>query len=187
MIYLSLFLGFLKVGIFAFGGAYAAIPLIRDVVLKNNWLTEEMLTYIIAVSESTPGPIIINLATYIGSTKGGILGALVSTSAVITPCFFIILLIASFFKKNIKNKFVNMLLEALKPCMIGIILAVGASMMLENITNFHKENSINTTSLFITIFLLSINFLSKKLFKTRMSPIYLILISALTGLVVYGC
>ena len=85
MIYLSLFLVFLKVGIFAFGGAYAAIPLIRDVVLKNNWLTEEMLTYIIAVSESTPGPIIINLATYIGSTKGGMLGALVSTSAVITP------------------------------------------------------------------------------------------------------
>ena len=186
MIYLSLFLGFLKVGIFAFGGAYAAIPLIRDVVLENDWLSEEMLTYIIAVSESTPGPIIINLATYIGSTKGGILGALVATSGVITPCFLIILLIASFFKNNIKNKFVNLLLEALKPCMIGIILAVGVSMMLENIANFHKPNKIDTTSLLITVFLLSFNFLSKKLFKNKMSPIYLILISALTGIVVYG-
>lgn len=186
MIYLSLFLGFFKVGLFAFGGAYAAIPLIRDVVLENNWLTEEMLTYIIAVSESTPGPIIINLATYIGSSKGGFLGALIATTSVITPCFLIILLLASFFKNNIKNKFVNMLLQALKPCMIGIILAVGVSMMLENVTNFYSITQVDTTSLFITLFLLSLNFLSKKLLKIRISPIYLILISALTGLVVYG-
>lgn len=186
MIYLSLFLGFFKVGLFAFGGAYAAIPLIRDVVLENNWLTEEMLTYIIAVSESTPGPIIINLATYIGSAKGGFLGALVSTTSVITPCFLIILLLAAFFKKNLKNKFINMLLSALKPCMIGIILAVGVSMILENIYDFKSKNSLDTTSLLITLFLLTLNFLSKKLLKNKMSPIYLILISAITGVVVYG-
>ena len=66
MIYLDLFLGFLKVGCFAFGGAYGAIPLIRDVVMSYGWLSDEMLTYMIAVSESTPGPIMVNLATYIG-------------------------------------------------------------------------------------------------------------------------
>ena len=186
MIYLSLFLAFFKVGLFAFGGAYAAIPLIRDVVLENNLLTEEMLTYIIAVSESTPGPIIINLATYIGSTKAGLLGALVATSGVVTPCFLIILLIASFFTNNNKNKLINMLLTALKPCMIGIILAVGVSMIIENITSFNNLNKIDITSLLITAFLLAVNFLSKKLFKNKMSPIYLILISALTGIVVYG-
>ena len=69
MIYLDLFLGFLKVGCFAFGGAYGAIPLIRDVVMSYGWLRDEMLTYMIAVSESTPGPIMVNLATYIGSNQ----------------------------------------------------------------------------------------------------------------------
>ena len=74
MIYLDLFLGFLKVGCFAFGGAYGAIPLIRDVVMSYGWLRDEMLTYMIAVSESTPGPIMVNLATYIGSNQAGFLG-----------------------------------------------------------------------------------------------------------------
>ena len=72
MIYLDLFLGFLKVGCFSFGGAYGAIPLIRDVVISYGWLSDEMLTYIIAVSESTPGPIMVNLATYIGISQAGI-------------------------------------------------------------------------------------------------------------------
>ena len=73
MIYLELFLGFLKVGCFAFGGAYGAIPLIRDVVLSYGWLSDETLTYMIAVSESTPGPIMVNLATYVGSSQAGML------------------------------------------------------------------------------------------------------------------
>ena len=92
MIYIELFLGFLKVGCFAFGGAYGAIPLIRDVVLSYGWLNDEMLTYMIAVSESTPGPIMVNMATYIGSSQGGFLGAVLATLAVVTPAFFIILL-----------------------------------------------------------------------------------------------
>ena len=75
MIYLNLFVGFLKVGIFAFGGAYGAIPLIREVVLSYGWLDDEMLTYMIAVSESTPGPIMVNLATYVGSSQAGFFGA----------------------------------------------------------------------------------------------------------------
>ena len=78
MIYLELFIGFLKVGLFAFGGAYGAIPLIRDVVLSYGWIDDEMLTYMIAVSESTPGPIMINLATYVGSSRGGLAGAALS-------------------------------------------------------------------------------------------------------------
>ena len=68
MLYLELFLGFLKVGCFTFGGGYGAVPLIRDVVLGKGWLSDEMLTYMIAVSESTPGPIMVNMATYIGSS-----------------------------------------------------------------------------------------------------------------------
>ena len=91
MIYFDLILGFLKVGCFAFGGAYGAIPLIRDVVLNYGWLTDEELTYMIAVSESTPGPIMVNLATYIGSTQAGLPGGILATLAVVLPSFLIIL------------------------------------------------------------------------------------------------
>ncbi|MGX8685044.1 MAG: chromate transporter, partial [Lachnospiraceae bacterium] len=77
MIFFDLLIGFLKVGLFAFGGAYGAIPLIRDVVLSYGWIEDEMLTYMIAVSESTPGPIMVNLATYVGSSQAGFRGALI--------------------------------------------------------------------------------------------------------------
>ena len=102
MIYLDLFLGFLKVGLFAFGGAYGAIPLIRDVVLSYGWLSDEALSYMIAVSESTPGPIMVNLATYVGSAEAGFLGALVATLAVVLPSFMIILLITALLKMHLK-------------------------------------------------------------------------------------
>ena len=93
MICLDLFLGFLKVGCFAFGGAYGAIPLIRDIVLSYGWLTDDALTRMIAISESTPGPIMVNLATYVGSHQAGFLGSLIATTAGVLPSFFIILLV----------------------------------------------------------------------------------------------
>ena len=107
MIYLELLLAFLKVGLFSFGGAYGAIPLIRDVVLSHGWMDEEYLTYMIAVSESTPRPIMVNLATYVGSTEAGFLGALVATLAVVLPSFIIILLITALLKNAFKNKYVQ--------------------------------------------------------------------------------
>ena len=81
MIYLDLLLGFLRVGCFAFGGAYGAIPLIRDVVLSYGWMDDDALAYMIAVSESTPGPIMVNLATYVGSSQAGLPGAILATLA----------------------------------------------------------------------------------------------------------
>ena len=102
MIYLDLLVGFLKVGLFAFGGAYGAIPLIRDVVLSYGWISDEMLSYMIAVSESTPGPIMVNLATYVGSSQAGLAGALIATTAVVLPSFIIILLIMILLKKLLK-------------------------------------------------------------------------------------
>ena len=103
MIHLDLFLGFLRVGLFAFGGAYGAIPLIRDVVLSYGWLSDEALTYMIAVSESTPGPIMVNLATYVGSSQAGFLGAVIATLAVVRPSFIIILLVMIALKNLLKN------------------------------------------------------------------------------------
>ena len=105
---------FLEVGLFSFGGAYAAIPLIRDVVLAHGWMDDEMLSYMIAVSESTPGPIMVNLATYVGSNKGGLLGAVIATTAVMLPAFFIILFIMAFAKSLIKNPYLKATLRGLK-------------------------------------------------------------------------
>ena len=125
MIMLELFFGFLCIGCFGFGGAYGAIPLIRDVVLSHGWMNDEMLTYMIGVCESTPGPIMVNLATYVGSSQVGMLGAIVSTLAVVLPSFIIILLVTALLKTELKNKYVQAVLRGLKPCVIGIVLATG--------------------------------------------------------------
>ena len=93
MIYLKLFLTFFEIGMFTFGGGYAMISLIRDKALALGWLTEEELLNMIAVSESTPGPIAVNMATFVGSTQGGVLGSLVATIGVVLPSFIIILLV----------------------------------------------------------------------------------------------
>lgn len=179
MIYLDLFLGFLRVGCFAFGGAYGAIPLIRDVVLSYGWMSDETLTYMIAVSESTPGPIMVNLATYVGSNQGGLIGAAVATLAVILPAFVIVLLVMVLLKNTLENKYVQAVLHGLKPCIIGIILATGAYMTVN-----HAAADIRAGIL--TVVLAALMFGSKPIFKKKMSPITLIAISACLGMAVYA-
>ena len=186
MIYLDLFLGFLKVGLFAFGGAYGAIPLIRDVVSSYGWLNEEALTYMIAVSESTPGPIMVNLATYVGSTQAGFLGALLATLAVVLPSFLIILLITVLLKNALKNKYVQAILRGLKPCVIGIVLATGTYMVVTNCFLKTSAFKINLHAIVITVVLSGIMTLYKSFTKKKLSPILLIVVSALVGMVVYS-
>lgn len=186
MIYLKLFISFLKVGMFSFGGAYSAIPLIRDEVISQGWMTDEMLTNVIAVSESTPGPIMVNLATYIGSTEGGFLGSLIATFAVILPAFLIILLIMVLLKKLVKNRAFQAILSGLKPCIIGIILAIGLYFVFQNCFGTIGDLSFNLPALLITIGLAIIYFGSRKFIKKGISPIILIVISAIVGIVVFG-
>ena len=183
MIYLELLVGFLKVGLFAFGGAYGAIPLIRDVVLSYEWIEDEMLTYMIAVSESTPGPIMVDLATYVGSTQAGFAGALIATIAVVLPSFIIILLIMLLLKKALKNPYVQAVLRGVKPCIIGIILATGAYMIFRNGFSMAAPDwkAPVLTALFAAIY-----FGSRKLGKLAVSPIALIGISAVAGIIAYG-
>ena len=186
MIYLDLLIGFLKVGLFAFGGAYGAIPLIRDVVLAYGWLNDEMLTYMIAVSESTPGPIMVNLATYVGSSQAGFPGALIATAAVVLPSFIIILLIMVLLKKLLKNPYVQAILRGMKPYIIGIILATGLYMILHNCVDSSIQFSLNTTAIIMTVVLSAVYFGSGKILKKGISPIGLIGISAVAGIIIYG-
>ena len=186
MIYLDLFLGFLRVGLFAFGGAYGAIPLIRDVVLSYGWITDEMLTYMIAVSESTPGPIMVNLATYVGSSQAGLLGAFLATLAVVLPSFVIILLIMIVLKNLLKNKYVQAVLRGLKPCVIGIVFATGIYMVLGNCFGTISAIQVNMQAIIITALLVASMFCYKHFAKKKLSPILLIVISAVAGMAVYG-
>lgn len=186
MIYVDLLIGFLKVGMFAFGGAYGAIPLIRDVVLSYGWISDEMLTYMIAVSESTPGPIMVNLATYVGSSQAGLAGALIATAAVVLPSFVIILLIMILLKKLLKNPYVQAVLRGVKPCIIGIILATGIFMILQHCIGSASDASFDMTAIIMTAVLALIYFGSTKVTKKGLSPIGLIGVSAVAGVIVYG-
>ena len=180
---LDLFLSFLYVGCFSFGGGYAAVPLIRDVVLNKSWLTDEALSYIIAISESTPGPIMINLATYIGTNQAGILGALVATFAVALPAFVIIILAMVILKSFIQNKYIQIILSGMKPSIVGIILGIGLVMIVKNCVDIKTFNNLNKSSIIMTLVLLVIYYGSRKILKTGLSPIHLIILSAVTGII----
>lgn len=186
MLYLELFWAFLKVGLFSFGGAYAAIPLIREVVSSYGWVSDEMLANMIAVSESTPGPIMVNVATYVGSVRGGVLGAAVATFATVLPAFVIIILVCAFLKKFLEKPAVQSALSGLKASVIGIIFAVGLVMMINNLfpagvfaPSFAWQPVTLTAALGIGWFLI------KYLWKKKPSPIIFILISAALGIGIY--
>lgn len=178
MIYLELLFGFLRVGLFAFGGAYAAIPLISDIVLSYGWLSEDMLTYMIAVSESTPGPIMVNLATFVGQSQGGLLGAIIATLAVVLPSFIIILLVVTLFSKVLKHPISKKMLQGIKPAMVGIIIATGLNMLLKQTI----LNQVNIKAIFIALMLI----ICKYVFKNKISSISLIVLSAIFGILIYA-
>lgn len=186
MIYWELLWAFLKVGTFSFGGAYGAIPLIRDVVLSHGWVTDEMFTYFVAVSESTPGPIMVNLATYIGSRQAGFWGAILATVGVVLPSFIIILAVVSIMKTFIKNKYMQAILRGIKPCFIGVILAMGIYMIISNLFFAGTSLVINWRAVMITGVLLAMTFGFQKIKKKDFSPILLIVLSAGMGIIAYG-
>ena len=186
MIYLDLFLGFLKVGCFSFGGAYGAIPLIRDVALSYGWLDDETLAYMIAVSESTPGPIMVNLATYVGSSQAGLGGAVLATLAVVLPSFLVILLAAAVLKNLLENQYVKAVLGVLKPCVIGIILATGVYMTVHNGISGMGKPGLDLRPAAITAILAAVMWGAKPVLKRKVSPLALIAVSACLGILVYG-
>ena len=179
MIYWKLFWDFFKVSCFTFGGAYGAIPLIRDMVLGNGWLTDEQLTHMIAVSESTPGPIMVNLATYIGSHQGGFWGSLIATVGVVLPAYLVIELVMGILKNTIQSKNVQAVLRGLKPCITGIVVATGASMVLKGAAG-------DPMDLLTTGILGAIALVFPRVTKKNLSPIGLICVSAAVGILLFG-
>ena len=185
MIYLYLFLEIFKIGLFTFGGGYAMIPLVEEVVLKYNWVTSDEFYNLIGVCESTPGPIAINMATYIGSTQGNLLGSIVATFGVVLPSFIIIILVASILDKFIKNKYFQAFLNGLKPVVVGLILSTGIMLVVKCI-GYNSLNSFDFDykSLIIFITIAFIFYFTKFVFKKKINTILLIVISAILGIII---
>lgn len=189
MIYLELFLTFLQIGSVSFGGGYAMISLIREKVLMHGWLTEEELLNMIAVSESTPGPIAVNMATFVGSTQGGMLGSFLATLGVVLPSFVIILIIAALIRNLLKYKGVQAVLGGIRPCVVGLILATALTMLMSTLLAFKTVDSTvipDIRGLIIFAIIAATATASKKIRKKPLSPILLILISAGLGMLTYS-
>ena len=190
MIYLELFLTFLKIGAVSFGGGYAMIPLIQDEVVTNGWLTINEILNFIAVSESTPGPIAINMATFVGSSQGGLFGAFCATLGVVLPSFVIILIIASVIKGLLKYAGVQAFLNGLRPVVVGLILGTAITIFMQVIFAFENiETSIiafDYKALIIFAIVVGIHLFYKWKSKKAISPILLIILSAILGLILYG-
>ena len=127
--FLKLFLTFLEIGAVSFGGGYGMISLIREKVLLNGWLSEAEFLSFIAVSESTPGPLAVNMATFIGASQGGVLGAFCATLGVVLPSFFIILLIAALIHDLLKYAGVEAFLSGVRPCVVALILSTAFTIL----------------------------------------------------------
>lgn len=182
MIFLQLFWEFLKIGMFAFGGAYGAIPLIQESIIARGWMDETMFSNILAISESTPGPIMVNSATYIGYTQGGVFGAAIATLGVVLPSFAVILLVSVLLKKWIKSRMIQYILSGIKPCLMGIILATGMYMFYQAMT---AGQDFDYAAVIILIVLAAIIYGFKNIRKKEISPIILIIVSAVMGIIIY--
>ena len=188
MAFLTLFLTFFKIGAFTIGGGYAMLPLIQEEVLRHQWVSEADLINFIAISESTPGPFAINMATYIGSQVGGahgvwgsILGSACATLGVVLPSFIIILIVARFYEKYKQSKIVRGCMTGLKPAVVGLIAAAILSVVGEVLFPLGLSlASFATPSLYVSlgIFALTVTLA----FWKKVHPIWLILISAALGI-----
>ena len=186
MLLLRLYFEYFKVGLFAVGGGMATLPFLYRMSEATGWFTPAQLADMIAVSESTPGPIGVNMATYVGFTTAGVPGALVATLGLITPCVIIILIIARVLEAFRKNKYVDAAFYGLRPCSVALIAAAG--LLVVKIALFHQDLYAETGKLLdlfnLKAFLLAavLVVLTRFVKKTKgLHPIVFILGSAAVG------
>ena len=187
-LYLRLFWEFFKTGLFAVGGGMATLPFMYDISDKTGWFTHSMLADMVAVSESTPGPIGVNMATYVGFVTGGVPSAVIATVGLVTPSVIVILLIARVLKAFRENQYVDAGFYGLRPCSIGLIAAAGVlviKLALFNTELYASTGAIadlfNVKALILAAVLLAATRCIKKL--KGLHPIVFILASAVIGIV----
>lgn len=184
---LKLFLTFMQIGAVSFGGGYGMISLMREKCVPL-WLTDEEFMSFIAISESTPGPISVNMATFVGSDQAGILGSACATLGLVLPSFIIILIIASVLKNLLKYKGVQAALSGIKAVVVGLILATSATMFMSIVCGFTaigEGYNFDVMGVLVIAVVAIVALAYKKLRNKVISPIVLILISALLGVIIY--
>ena len=185
---LKLFLTFFEIGAVSFGGGYGMISLIREKVLLHGWLSEAEFLSFIAVSESTPGPLAVNMATFIGSSQGGVLGALCATLGVVLPSFFIILLIAALIHDLLKYAGVEAFLSGVRPCVVALILSTALTMGLSTLLDVSTAADTPAPSwqgIGLLALLAIVRLVWQKTKGKAPSPIGMILLSAVLGALLY--
>ena len=188
---LKLFITFFQVGLFTIGGGLVAIPIMQDYVLAYQWVSEQTFVDMIAVSQSTPGPIGINMATYVGQTQIGLLGSIVATLGMVLPSFIIVVIISHFLKAFKENKWVQAIMESIKPAAIGAILAAAfqiatislflpnsdLTMFWKDLGGFIKDIDFKAMGLFLILFI--------TMFKIKGHPILYIMIGGVLGVILF--
>ncbi len=188
MLYLRLYFEFFKTGLFSVGGGMATLPFLYAMSDKTGWFSHELLADMVAVSESTPGPIGVNMPSYVGYATGGIPGAIIATAGLVTPCCIIILLIAKALKAFRQNKYVDAVFYGLQPCSVGLIAAAGMLVLKISLFDFELfKQSGNLLSLFNfkAIVLAAILLICTRYVKKLKGfhPIVFIAVSAVVGIV----
>lgn len=175
---LDLFCTFFKIGLFTFGGGYAMISTIRETIVeKKQWITDEELMQVITIAESTPGPIAINMATYVGYKKGKILGSVLATLGVVLPSFIIIYLISLFFEKFLEFKIVKYAFVGINAAVAFLIIKTGYTLLMK------LERKILPVITFLIVFILMILF---DIFVINFSSVYYIIIGGALGIIYYA-
>lgn len=172
MILVSLFITFFKIGLFSFGGGYAMLSMIQqEVVSKNAWVSPGEFVNMVAISQATPGPIAINMATYVGFKVNSVLGSAFATLGVVMPSVIIMIIITRFFVKFKDNKYVEGAFKGLRPATVGLVAAAAI------LVSFGTFVDYKSVVIFLVAFLLS--------FKYKFDPILMIIISGIVGFLLY--
>lgn len=180
MIYLQLFLSFLQIGAFSFGGGYAAMPLIQNQVVQlHPWLSQSEFTDLITISQMTPGPIAVNSATFVGTRIAGVPGALAATIGCVLPSCILVTILAKIYLKYRSLSLLQGILKSLRPAVIAMIAAAGVSILVtafwgNDISSLHLDTILSSTNIrAVGIFLVSLILLA----KFKMDPIHVMLLS----------
>lgn len=181
-IFLQLYLEFFKIGLFAVGGGLATLPFLKTLGEQTGWFTMSQLGDMVAVSESTPGPIGINMATYVGYCSHGILGAVIATLGLITPSIIVIILIAKALEKFKSNKLVQNAFSGLRPASTALIASAGISLILMSYFKEGMGSYLDRINIKVLILGVIILYMTRWCpFTKKLHPIVFVIISAIAG------
>ena len=190
MIYLLLFIEFFKTGLFSIGGGLATLPFLYDMAARYGWFTETELANMIAVSESTPGPIGVNMATYAGTHAGGILGGLIATIGLVMPSVIIIIIVAMMLQKFRSSRMVECSLQMLRPASVGLVSAAAVSVLTASIISVDAIKALQWSGMVsIPGLILFAVLLALYLWKPKLHPVVFVALGAVAGIVLgsLGC